>query len=158
MATRPGGVDQLSGEALHRAEQGYVVDLDAALSGKLLQIPVRQGVARVPADSQQDHLGGNRNPENPDGRTSTVAQRRRRFISPACRTPPSMQQRPLGTHLVTAAYAGHRQLSTRQCGLRASATPAFAWPARTSSRACDVMMAIWVRQAIGELAGYERVS
>jgi len=34
-----------------------VVDLDTALSQQLLQIPVGQAVAQVPADRDRDHLG-----------------------------------------------------------------------------------------------------
>ena len=47
---RAGRVDQLGSEPLHPAEQGHLIHLDAALGQELLQIPVRQAEAQVPAD------------------------------------------------------------------------------------------------------------
>jgi len=61
VAARSGGVDQPRCEPLHPAIQSDVIDLDAPLGQQLLQIPVRQAVAQVPAHRQQDHLA--REPE-----------------------------------------------------------------------------------------------
>jgi class 3 adenylate cyclase len=96
MSARAGSVDQLRREPLHPAIQGDMVDIDAPLGQQLLQIPVRQAVAQVPAHRQHNHLGREPEPCEPEGRTSTGRRRRRRqrFIAPACRWSPSTQQSP----------------------------------------------------------------
>jgi hypothetical protein len=64
---RAGGIDQFRGEPLDPAERGHVIDVDAALGEELLQVPVRQALAQVPADRQEDHIRGNRNPAKAEG-------------------------------------------------------------------------------------------
>lgn len=65
MPTRAGRVDQLRREPLHPPVQGHVVDLDATLGEQLLQIPVGQPVAQVPAHRQQDHFRWETEPGEP---------------------------------------------------------------------------------------------
>jgi hypothetical protein len=54
--TRSGGVGEHRGEPLHPPVDSHVVDLDAALSQQLLNVPIREAVAQVPADRDRDHL------------------------------------------------------------------------------------------------------
>ena len=49
-----GRVHQERREPLDPSEQGHMVDLDASLSEQLLEIPVGQSVAQLPAHSDQD--------------------------------------------------------------------------------------------------------
>ena len=72
MAARPGGLDEQRSEPLHPPVDGDVVDFDAALGEQLLDVPIGQPVAQVPADRDRDHLRrepepGERRPVN--GRT-----------------------------------------------------------------------------------------
>jgi hypothetical protein len=58
---RAGGVGEQRRESLHPAVHRHVVRPDTALGQQLLDIPVGQPVAEIPADSDRDHLG--REPE-----------------------------------------------------------------------------------------------
>jgi hypothetical protein len=50
------GVDELRSEGLHPPVRRHVIDLDAALGQQLLNVPVGQSVAQVPAHRDRDHL------------------------------------------------------------------------------------------------------
>ena len=56
MAAQPGGLDELGSEPLDPSVDGDVIDGDAALGHKFLDIPVGQPVAQVPPDRDRDHL------------------------------------------------------------------------------------------------------
>jgi hypothetical protein len=67
----PGGGDKQGREPLHPPEHGHMIYLDTALGQQLLHVSVGEPIAQIPAHRHHDHLGGNRNPVNPDcgGRT-----------------------------------------------------------------------------------------
>jgi hypothetical protein len=69
-----------------------VVDLDATLGQELLEVPVGKPEPQIPADRQDDHLGGNRYPTNADPPRATGGQQRRRVI-----TQVSLPPRPDGS-------------------------------------------------------------
>ena len=56
MPARAGGVGEQRREPLHPPVHRDVINVDAALGQQLLEIPIRQAVAQVPADRQRDHL------------------------------------------------------------------------------------------------------
>jgi transposase InsO family protein len=56
MAAGPGRLDELRGEPLHPPVDGDVIHGDTALGQQLLNIPVGQAIAQVPADRDRDHL------------------------------------------------------------------------------------------------------
>jgi hypothetical protein len=62
MPTRPGSLDELRGEALYPSVDGHVINGDAALGKRLLDIPVGQAISQVPADRDRDHLPRERKP------------------------------------------------------------------------------------------------
>jgi hypothetical protein len=55
LTTRPRGVNHERSEALHPSLDGDMVDVDAAFGEKFFDIAVRESVAEVPAQRQQDH-------------------------------------------------------------------------------------------------------
>jgi hypothetical protein len=57
MAAGPGGLGKQRREPQHPAVDSDVVDLDAALDQQLLDVAIRQAVAKVPADRYDDDLG-----------------------------------------------------------------------------------------------------
>jgi hypothetical protein len=81
---------------LYAPVDGDVVDVDAAFGEELFDIAIRQAVAQVPPNGQQDHPGGNRNPTN-DGDS-----RRQRSTGGTLRAVPnrSTQQCPAGTEVL----------------------------------------------------------
>jgi hypothetical protein len=48
-------------ESLHPPVHGHAIDLDTALRQELLDVPIGQAMAQVPADRDRDHLRRNRN-------------------------------------------------------------------------------------------------
>jgi hypothetical protein len=54
--------DKQRREALHSPIQGDIVNLDPTLSEELIDLPVRQADAQIPAHGEDDHLRRNRNP------------------------------------------------------------------------------------------------
>jgi hypothetical protein len=56
-STRAGSVDQQRSEPLHPTEQRHVINFDAALGKRLLEVPIRQAVAEVPTHGELDDLG-----------------------------------------------------------------------------------------------------
>jgi hypothetical protein len=56
MPGEPRRLDELGGEPLDPPVDGDVVHGDAALGQQLLDIPVGQALAQVPADRDRDHL------------------------------------------------------------------------------------------------------
>src|SRR5664280_251937 len=65
MPTWSGRVHQQWRDPLDPSEQGDLVDLDAAFSEELLEIPVRQPVPQVPAHGDQDDLRREPEPGEP---------------------------------------------------------------------------------------------
>src|SRR5712691_2262325 len=61
MPTQPRRLDELGSEALDPPVHGHVVNGDAPLGQQLLDVPVGQAMAQVPADREGDHLS--RKPE-----------------------------------------------------------------------------------------------
>jgi hypothetical protein len=57
MATRTGRVDQQRREALHPPIDRDVINLDPPLAEQLFDVAVRQPIAQVPTDREDDHLG-----------------------------------------------------------------------------------------------------
>ena len=56
VTTRPSRVDQQRREALNPSVDRDVVDFDPTFGQQLLDVSIRQSVAEIPADRQQDHL------------------------------------------------------------------------------------------------------
>ena len=81
--TRPGGLGEQRREPRHPPVDRDVVDVHAALGQQLLDIPVGEAVAEIPAHRERDHLRWNWNPANADRSTFGRAARRR-GIRPAC--------------------------------------------------------------------------
>jgi hypothetical protein len=71
VAARSGGVEEQRREALHRPVDRDVVDIDTSLGEQLLDVPVGEPVAQVPAHREPDHV--RREPE-PGGWTATSFQ------------------------------------------------------------------------------------
>jgi hypothetical protein len=69
---RPRCVDDQRGETLHPPVDGDVINVDAAFGEELSDISVRQAVAEVPPDGQQDHV--RREPESGKRRRSKVVR------------------------------------------------------------------------------------
>ncbi len=67
MAARPRRVDQARREPLHPPVHGHVIDLDPRLDQQFLDIAIRQAIAQVPGDRENDH--GRREPETSERRT-----------------------------------------------------------------------------------------
>jgi hypothetical protein len=65
-------VDQFGGEPLDPAEQGDVIDIDAALR----QVPVRNADRRYQRTATRITSGGKRNPENANGACTGGLERR----------------------------------------------------------------------------------
>jgi hypothetical protein len=53
---RPGRLDELGSEPLHPAVDPHVINRDTALGEQLLNVPVGQAIAQVPAHRHRDHL------------------------------------------------------------------------------------------------------
>jgi hypothetical protein len=56
MPAEPGGLDELGREPLDPPVDGDVINGDATLSQQLLDVPLGQAVAQVPADRDRNHL------------------------------------------------------------------------------------------------------
>jgi len=100
--TGPSGVGEQRGESLHPAEDGDVVDLDAALGEQLLHVPVRQAVPEVPANRDRDHLRWE--PEAGEGRPVLD------LTGPASTHPPSLPHHEVPSDQPTQ----HRRLPASQ--------------------------------------------
>ena len=72
VAARPGGLDELGGEALRPPVDGHMIDGDAALGEQFLNVAVGQAVAQVPADCDRDHLPRDRKPANTEDELDDV--------------------------------------------------------------------------------------
>jgi hypothetical protein len=60
------GVDEQWGEPLHPAIDGHMINVDTTFSEQLLDVPVGQAIAEVPADRHHDHI--RREPEANESR------------------------------------------------------------------------------------------
>jgi hypothetical protein len=88
---RPSRVDDQRGETLHPPINRHVINVDAAFREKLFDISVRQAVAEVPPDGQQDHV--RRKPKSSErNRNRTATTDHPRTLRPA--PDPSTQQCP----------------------------------------------------------------
>jgi hypothetical protein len=91
MPARAGDLDELRGEALYPSVDADVIDGDAALGQKFLDIVVGQSVAQIPADRDRDHL--TRRPEPSEHRRRTRRRHRTSLHPPPPHSPPTQQCR-----------------------------------------------------------------
>jgi hypothetical protein len=84
VAARPRRIREERREALHPAVDGDVIDLDSALAEEFFDISIREPVPQIPAESEDDDLGGNRQPLNAElGTTGNGLERRGLIPAPS---------------------------------------------------------------------------